>query len=691
MFESWLVKVAKEVGLEGAADLEIDARTPPDEAWEAVSRACDVNQEELVGHVAASLRVDVADLDSAEPQALKLVPEKLARRYLVYPLREDDSTVVVATSNPTDLEVEQAIGFASGRNVVFEVAAAAEIRQKIEHEYSPERDMEMLLRGLDTDASTVQVEEELGPTEVTDEQAQAEPIVQLTSVILAEATKAGASDIHFEPGPHGGTVRFRVDGVMRHSMRIPMMALNGAISRIKVLAKLDIADRLRPQDGHLRIRIGNAVYDLRISTVPTRDAEKLVVRVLDPKGVQRLDDLMMPGPEYQRLRQLLAHREGIVLVTGPTGSGKTTTLYAALAELATGEVNIMTVENPVEYEMPGITQIQIAPKRGVTFASALRAILRQDPDIILVGEIRDAETAEVAAQASMTGHLVLATLHTNDAVGIVERLRDLGLDLATIAATVRGSLAQRLVRRVCDNCVEPVEDRLSVDEQRLAERYGVDPNIRAVGCSRCGGTGYRGRLSILEVLTADRKMVELIAQGTTATRLERAAVAGGMRPLHEVAAERVSEGLTTLTEIDRVLGELVADQASPSAVEPHVLVVDDDAGNRFAARRILKKAGFRVSEAEDGVDALEKIESGEDYALVVLDLDMPRLDGRGVLDRVRGSVATSGLPVVVLTGLEAKETEVQLMESGADDYIRKPIDPPRFVARVRATLRRAGM
>jgi type II secretory ATPase GspE/PulE/Tfp pilus assembly ATPase PilB-like protein len=360
--------------------------------------------------------------------------------------------------------------------------------------------VESLLGTLDDDAEAVRLVTEMGPEAISEDDAGATPVVKLTNLVIRDAISAGASDIHIEPDRKLGSVRYRVDGVLRKHMDLPMSALNRVISRIKVLSRLDIADRLRPQDGKARVRVHDKAYDLRVSTIPAAGAEKCVVRILDSSAALSLDDIGLLPFELDRLRELLSHRDGIVIITGPTGSGKTTTLYGALQELADGKVNIMTVEDPIEYELSGITQTQVETKQGMTFASALRAMLRQDPDIILVGEIRDKETAVTAVQAAMTGHLVLATVHANDAVGAVARLADMGLQFSVVAQTLRGALAQRLLRRVCKACADPVRGQLTPDERRLTERYGVEPMVRAVGCPECGFTGYRGRLPVAEVL-----------------------------------------------------------------------------------------------------------------------------------------------------------------------------------------------
>ena len=671
----WLADALVKQGSPDAANLAISEGATPEEIWNAAAQIARITPDEVTRRVAASAKYPVANLDKPESRAQSLVPESLARRHLVFPIRETDRNLVVATWNPTDLDAEQALGFAAGRSITFEIASPKAIAQAIETHYAPDSAVNQLLdrAGL-TEGVDVQVVEEQAPEAVAAHDLDAAPVVKLTGILLTDAVKAGASDIHMEPGRDGGVVRFRVDGVLRVYMRIPMTALNRVISRIKVMGKLDIADRLRPQDGRARVQLAGKVVDLRLSTVPTRDAEKAVIRILDPTNSKKLDDLNVPQQELQRFRKLLLNRDGIVVVTGPTGSGKTTTLYAALREIATGEVNVMTVEDPVEYELPGMTQIQVEPKRGVTFASALRSILRQDPNVIFVGEIRDLETAEIAVQAAYTGHLVLATIHANDAPGAIARFIDLGLDKGKVTGTLRGALAQRLVRKLCASCAQAVDRSLTPAEQTLAERYGVRPVRRAVGCDACAQTGYRGRMTVMEVMVG--------------------ATPAGMRPMREAALERVAAGETTLEEVERVLGSAGAgggEEAPATApASPHILVVDDDNVNRVMAKAVLEKGGFRVSEAKDGVEALEQLEHLADVQVMVLDLDMPRMGGAEVLEKVRHAKATAALPVIVLTGSESGDTEVEIMDRGADDYVRKPIDGPRFVARVKAALRRAG-
>ncbi len=664
---------------------------PLAEMWAAVAKAAGLSDEALARKVAIQFKLNLADLETIAPTVTSLLPEKLARKHNVMPLRATDRQIFVATSDPTDLDLEQAIGFASGRQPVMEIAPPSAILKSVDILYSPDRLVERLVGkvGMDMADQVVLLEDET-PETVSTAEIDATPVVKLTNLILHEAVRTGASDIHLEPSADGGTVRFRVDGVMRTIMKVPSSVMSRVVPRIKIMGKLDIADRLRPQDGRARLQVEGATLDLRISTVPTRDAEKAVIRLLDPRNAKQLEALGILPEELTRIRRLFGYREGIVVVTGPTGSGKTTLLYAALRELATGEVNIMTVEDPVEYELPGLTQIQVEVKRDLTFAAALRSILRQDPDVVFVGEIRDRETAEVAVQASLTGHLVVSTLHANDAVGAIARFIDLGIDKSKIAATLRGSVAQRLARRACPKCAVPINGPLTPDETKLAARYGVAPLVRTVGCEACSNSGFKGRLPILEVLITNPKLEEQISVGASSAALQKATDTGGFRSLRETALERVRLGQTTLQEIARVLGDAGADDGEPEKQAPHLLLVDDDPVNRSIARGVLEKGGFKVSEAGDGAAGLAVLGNGAGFALVVLDVDMPLMDGRQVLARIRSSVATASLPVLVLTGSADEGAEAQLMEDGADDFIKKPLDPARFLARVRSALRRAG-
>ncbi len=686
---NWLINAADKAGLQAASRPVLSASTPLNEGWRQTTQAYSVAENELACAVAALFRLQPARMDTVEPRAVKLVPEKIARKYHVLPISETQNEIVVAISDPTDYNAEQAIQFTSGRRVILQVAGYQTVLDGINAHYSPERAMEGLLKSLDVTLSDVKVVEVETAGPVAASEAEAAPVIQLTNMVLHAAIAANASDIHLEPGRHQGVVRFRVDGVMRQYMQLPLVALTRVVSRIKVIAKLDIADRLRPQDGRTRVVIAGKTFDMRISTVPTREAEKAVIRILNPDSSRSLDNLGLAPHELARLKYLLSFKEGIVIVTGPTGSGKTTTLYGGVRELAAQAINIMTVEDPVEYELPGVTQIQIDPKRDVTFASALRAILRQDPDVVFIGEIRDDETARIALQAAATGHLVLSTLHTNDAVGAVQRLLDLGLDRAALGPALRGVVGQRLIRRLCNNCAEDQPVERDASTIRMERAFGVKQARRAVGCKECGETGYRGRIPLDEVLVNNPEFQDRITAHASSVELQRSAERGGMRPLKEVALGHVVVGDTTLEEVERVLGEGEAPMEKGEERQ-RILVVDDDPVTRELAVGVLTANGFSVEQATDGQAALDMLARDSRYSLMTLDLSMPRVGGHEVLKKMRSTALTAGLPIVVLTSTEGEETEINLMNDGADDYLRKPLDAGRFVARVRAVLRRSA-
>jgi CheY-like chemotaxis protein/energy-coupling factor transporter ATP-binding protein EcfA2 len=489
---------------------------------------------------------------------------------------------------------------------------------------------------------------------------------------------------------------------------------------------------LRPHDGRATARVDNQMVDLRVSTIPVaRRGEKVVIRLLDKSNLRwTLAELGLPPHELALLDRLLGHREGMVLLTGPTGSGKTTTLYSALNQLKTGKVNIVTVEDPVEYDVGGISQIQVNDAQGLTFARALRSVLRQDPDIVLVGEIRDLETAVTAVQAGFSGHFVLSTLHTNDAPSAVVRLRDMGIDAFKIASVLKGVVAQRLVRRLCDACAEPVPaESVPPEAQPPADRAATARIRRPVGCRACNGLGYRGRTGVLEVMPIDEHVARLIEAGALPEALGSAARKIGMRTLWESGLERVWAGVTSVDELVRVLGERVhedgtttaeaaaaaeiaarasavieptpaAARATPAAVPadsppavatdapgPRLLIADDDPQMRRLIRGVLQREGYHVEEANDGLDTIDIVERGG-IDLVILDYDMPRLDGLGVLEELRAQVRTATVPVIMLTARN-DETEEKALDLGAQDYLTKPVQTRSLIARVKAVLKRA--
>src|SRR5918999_1810218 len=409
------------------------------------------------------------------------------------PLAATETWLEVATSDPSDLDCERALAFATGRAVRFALASPRRIAARLDEVYRGDRASagraEVAESAVDVQHLAADAEAGASAAGIDDDP---ESVTRLVDQLLADGVRVGASDIHVEPEEAGIVVRHRIDGVLRDARLLPRAVAPALVSRVKILSGLDIADRLRPQDGRARVAVNGTPVDLRVSTLPASRGEKVVIRVLDARAtIRSVDGMGFTAAEYARVERLLEAREGLILVTGPTGSGKTTTLYAALRQVQDRGVNIVTVEDPVEYRIPGTVQVQVRERAGLTFGAALRSIMRQDPDVILVGEIRDRETAEIAIQASLTGHLVLSTLHTNDAASAVTRLVDIGVASHKIATAVKGVLAQRLVRRLCEVCRE-VRPSTAADA-----RYGVPagtPIGRARGCTLCAGTGYRGRL-----------------------------------------------------------------------------------------------------------------------------------------------------------------------------------------------------
>jgi type II secretory ATPase GspE/PulE/Tfp pilus assembly ATPase PilB-like protein/8-oxo-dGTP pyrophosphatase MutT (NUDIX family) len=479
-----------------------------------------------VNSLARRFRLPIADLTRTSAQAVSIVPEKWARRFNVLPLSATEHELLIATADPLDVDCERTLGFATGRHVRLAMGDADEIARRIDEVYrseapvgEPEQVLEVQHLGRDVEGA---------PATPGDDGAAS--ISGLVDELLAAGIASRASDIHIEAEEQGIAVRHRVDGVLAVVRRLPRGVGPALVSRIKILSGLDIADRLRPQDGRARIALNGVAVDLRVSTLPASHGEKVVIRVLDGRGaIVTLEGMGFHAEELARIERLLESREGLILVTGPTGSGKTTTLYAALRQIKERGVNIVTVEDPIEYRLPGIVQVQVNEKAGLTFAAALRSIMRQDPDVVLIGEIRDRETAEIAIQASLTGHLVLSTLHTNDAPSAVTRLIDIGVANYKIATAVKGVLAQRLVRRSCASC------------------GGANS-----ACPVCSGSGFHGRLAIVEVLTGSPEFERRVAAGESTERIADAARLDGMRSLWHSGVAHAIAGRTTLDEVRRV-------------------------------------------------------------------------------------------------------------------------------------------
>jgi general secretion pathway protein E len=498
--------------------------------------------------------VTAADLP-ADP----ILPERLKLRFLrqmqVLPLEEGPEGIVLAVSNPLDRFAIEAVRVAVDKKPMLRIAEPGLIERAFEELYGREGG-----DGAIGEAGAEPARDLEFDVERLKDMASEAPVVRLVNGLITKAVESHASDVHIEPFEGRVVVRYRIDGILVEVDGPPPSLIPAVISRIKIMSNLNIAERRLPQDGRIQMVVRGKVIDLRVSTMPTLDGESVVLRILDRDSVA-LDfaSLGMAGPNLERLETMLSHPNGVLLVTGPTGSGKTTTLYAALTRLNSPEKKILTVEDPIEYRLSGINQVQVKPGIGLSFAHVLRAMLRQDPDIIMVGEIRDGETAEIAVQAALTGHLVLSTLHTNDAASAITRLMDMGVQDFLLTSTLTGVVAQRLVRRLCGNCREKVEVIAQVIEQLGLERFQRDGDIvlyQPKGCDQCGGRGYSGRTSIVEVLTMTDDLRHLMLQGAGARELSQAASDGGMTTMFDDGVAKAMAGTTTLEEVLRVTREV---------------------------------------------------------------------------------------------------------------------------------------
>jgi general secretion pathway protein E len=523
-----------------------------------LSRLGMVSSRDLADALAEQLDLPIAA--AGDYPELPLLEERLSAKFLrdaqAVPLSEDDDELALAIADPTDSFVISAVQMASGKRVRAFIAAPSEIDAALERLYGGGKSS---MGSIVDNISTRDEEQDFGDVEHLKDLASEAPVIRLVNLVLTKALESRASDIHIEPFENRLIVRYRIDGVL-HEVESPPRRLSAAmISRVKIMAALDIAERRLPQDGRIKLRIQGKEIDLRVSTVPTMHGESVVMRILDKGGVPlNFESLGFEGQALQRFTEVLDQPHGILLVTGPTGSGKTTTLYTALDRLNNPDVKIVTVEDPVEYQMPGINQIQVKPQIQLTFATALRSIVRQDPDIIMVGEIRDVETVKIAMQSALTGHMVLSTVHTNDAPSTISRLLDMGAEDYLLTSTVNGILAQRLVRTLCPKCREAHPALPEVVEQMSLRRYVPEGEVtlyRPVGCPECAGTGYWGRICILEMLVMTDHLRSLIMRHATAGDLRSAAIMEGMETMFENGLRKSLAGVTTIEEVLRVTRE----------------------------------------------------------------------------------------------------------------------------------------
>ncbi len=518
--------------------------------------------EDIARTLSIQLGIPYVDLATAvvEPEAIDKVPEKIARKHLALPASIEKKVLTVVMADPLNFEAIKDIEFVSGMNVRPAVSTQTQIQKAIQRYYHLSEPLQEVLEKMshgfvEVVPETVEMVQDL-ELEDAIRKGKSPPIIRMVNNIIYHAIKNRASDIHIEPREKSVVIRERVDGLLREVFQLPKWVQGAVTSRIKIMARMDIAEKRIPQDGRIKIRVENREIDLRVSTLPIHYGEDIVIRVLDSAmAIMRIEELGLIEKDLKRLRTLIEVPQGVVLVTGPTGSGKSSTLYAMINHIKKEAINIITLEDPIEYELKGVNQVAINEKTGLTFAYTLRSVLRQDPDVIMVGEMRDAETTRIAIQASLTGHLVLSTLHTNTAVSAIIRLKNLGIEPYLIASSLNGVVAQRLVRRLCNDCKETYmptrEDLLKLGITFMPEKPVYF--CRATGCNTCDKTGYKGRTGLFEVMVCNSFIKELIAGDAPEEAILKAAVDSGMKYMVEDGIEKVKEGITSVDELLRVL------------------------------------------------------------------------------------------------------------------------------------------
>jgi type IV pilus assembly protein PilB len=538
-----------------------DQRRSGERLATVLTRLAFITEDELLDFLSRKYGIPVINLGRVEvdPDILRLVRKEIVQKYQVFPVRKVGNTLTLALSDPTVVLAIDDVQFATGLHVIPVLAAESAIRAAIDHNYSSGvDDIKKLIDQESTGGETsLELLDKASKVDIAElgREAEEAPTIRFVNLIIADAIRKRASDIHLEPYEKVFRVRYRIDGVLHDMMNPPKQMEPAILSRVKIMANLDIAERRLPQDGRLSVKFQNREIDLRVSSLPTIYGEKIVMRVLD-KGSVVLDlaRLGFEEEDLNRFKKIITTPYGMILVTGPTGSGKSTTLYAAIATINNPDINIITAEDPVEFNIAGINQVLVREDIGYNFAAALRAFLRQDPDVILVGEMRDLETAQIAIRAALTGHLVFSTLHTNDAPSTVTRLQDMGIPPFLISSSLLLVIAQRLVRRICLECREPVQVPVSalIDVGFRAEEAESVRVYAGKGCANCANTGYKGRISVQEIMWMIPELQEAIVRQRPANEIKDIAVKAGMRTLRQTGLRKVANGLTTIDEVLRV-------------------------------------------------------------------------------------------------------------------------------------------
>ncbi len=662
------------------------------------------------------------------------------RRYSAFPYKKEGGQILVAMSNPRDFGALEDLAAVLDGTIKPVLVSRKTIIKRLDSTDSNDEAVNGLLNNtLAASVQSINIEPVVAPvSSVSEEPAKKQdakeiitdmekkektvpafpnmpmefqclmqeetPTVKLVNLIVADAIKVKSSDIHIEPRESVIEIRYRIDGDLKNILQIPIKFHTKIVARIKILASLDITQNMLPQDGRIQLVVEGRKVDFRVSTIPTFYGEKIVIRILDASAARTdLNVLGFNPSEKEAFMEAVKNPQGMVLVTGPTGSGKTSTLYAALNFVKNETNNVVTIEDPIEFISEGINQIQVNPARGVTFASGLRSILRQDPNVILLGEIRDKETADIALKASITGHLLLSTLHTNSCVATITRLADVGIDYYQISSALIMIVSQRLVKTICPDCkteFTPDEEFKKKFKDEIDE-FKFTTYHKGKGCAKCNYSGYKGRTAVFEVMKITEGLKNIIAKGLSEEEMLKEAKRLGFKTLIQAGMDKVKEGVTTLEEVIKHLGNVervvpAASEAKPEtpALDPNrkrkILMVDDEDDIRKIVSKYLQTAGYDVVQAINGQNAIEQAYK-EKPDLIITDVMMPVMDGIEATKILRSKVETAVIPIIMLTAKQDKESELAGLNVGADDYITKPFDKEKLLARVSMLLRRGSL
>lgn len=656
-----------------------------------------VVDDKLASFLSEIFRIPFIDIEKERinESLISLFIPSFIKKNRFLPIEVVGKKIKIVTDNPFNIDLIKDIQFITLLEAEFYITTTKNLETRFNEIFGLER------LTFNFDEKILKIDQEIFPQgevekNLSDDEINAKPIVRLVNSIILDAIKLNASDIHFEPQQKNLVVRYRIDGFLYEHLKLPKNLEKRFISRIKIMAKMDITITRKSQDGNIQLILPDREVSLRISTIPIMNGEKVVIRILDKTKINvKLDNLGFSEENIKTIKRNINRSQGIILVTGPTGSGKTTTLYSMINELDYRHLNIITIEDPIEYTLKGINQTQVDPKNNITFSSALKTFLRQDPNVILLGEIRDEETAQIAFKGAITGHLILSTIHTNNEISTIIRLRNLGVEPFLISDALLLVISQRIVRKVCRYCAL----RIAPDE-RVREYLKIPKDFKIFqenknGCEKCSFTGFNGVTGIFGVLEMNPTLRELIEKNATLTEISNHLRKNNVRTVLDDGFEKVINGITTFSEIERVLdidrfllekGDIDT-QIKDDSEDIKILVVDDVKSVRTVINALFKSEGFKVFEAGNGNEALNVLNENH-IDLVISDVNMPDMDGFELLKRIRENEKLKDIFVVLLTGKSDSENEIEGLTMGADDYITKPIDPQKVLLRVKNILKR---